>query len=114
MRAKKSATRRPGRPLYTKGERGQVAMHTHGLRRIVDYLHRVVPEPSGAPTDAQLLGRFVAQRDDDAFTVLVCRHGPMVWGVCQRVLRHRQDAEDAFQATFMLLARKASTIQSRQ
>jgi RNA polymerase sigma factor (sigma-70 family) len=89
-------------------------MQPHGLRRIVDFLHQVLPKPGGGATDAQLLGRFVTERDDEAFTVLVYRHGPMVWGVCQRVLRHRQDAEDAFQATFMLLARKASTILSRQ
>src|SRR6516164_4379781 len=89
-------------------------METHGLKRIVEYLHRVLPAPDGGPTDAQVLRRFVTQRDDDAFAVLVYRHGPMVWGVCQRVLRHRQDAEDAFQATFMLLARKAAGITSHQ
>jgi RNA polymerase sigma factor (sigma-70 family) len=61
-------------------------------------------------TDRQLLERFVRQRDEVAFAVLVQRHGPMVWGVCRRLLDHAQDAEDAFQATFVVLLRKAGSI----
>ncbi|OAI45957.1 hypothetical protein AYO44_12205 [Planctomycetaceae bacterium SCGC AG-212-F19] len=61
-------------------------------------------------TDEQLLERFVSQRDAAAFEELVRRHGPMVMRVCQRALRHAQDAEDAFQATFIVLARKAHVI----
>ncbi|MCI0457689.1 MAG: hypothetical protein L0Z62_12025 [Gemmataceae bacterium] len=60
--------------------------------------------------DQQLLERFVADRDEDAFTALVHRHGPMVTGVCHRLLRETHDAEDAFQATFLVLARKATSI----
>ncbi len=71
----------------------------------------------GAPeglSDAQLLERFVAARDEAAFEALVWRHGAMVLGVCLRVLRQADDAEDAFQATFLALVRKAGSIGKRQ
>src|SRR5262245_56013780 len=67
--------------------------------------------PAGdAPTDARLLESFLATRDESAFAALVQRHGPMVLGVCTRILRNRQDAEDAFQATFLVLVRRATSI----
>jgi|GEM_PF-3477493 len=69
--------------------------------------------PLTPPTsDAELLRSFVAARGEDAFTELVRRHGPMVLAVCRRVLSHSHDAEDAFQAVFLVLARKANTVRS--
>jgi RNA polymerase sigma factor (sigma-70 family) len=67
-----------------------------------------------ALTDAELAGRYAEHRDAAAFEVLVWRHGPMVWATCRRVLCHQQDVEDAFQATFLALARAAGTLGSRQ
>jgi RNA polymerase sigma factor (sigma-70 family) len=60
--------------------------------------------------DAELLARFVRQRDETAFEVLVHRHGPMVWSVCRRLLTRTEDAEDAFQAAFVVLLRRAGSI----
>lgn len=65
-------------------------------------------------SDGHLLDRFVAQREEPVFEAIVLRHGPMVWGVCRRVLRDHHDAEDALQATFLILARKAASIQPRE
>jgi RNA polymerase sigma factor (sigma-70 family) len=64
-------------------------------------------------SDAELLERFVSQRDEVAFEVILRRHGPMVFNVCLRVLRHAHDAEDAFQATFLVLAHKTTAIPPR-
>ena len=74
---------------------------------ILQYLRRVVGPVS---PDALLLARYIRQRDETAFTEIVQRHGPMVWGVCSRALPRSHDAEDAFQATFLVLARKAASI----
>jgi RNA polymerase sigma factor (sigma-70 family) len=85
-------------------------MAARHLHRIVEHLGGVLLWQNAAGTDAVLLERFLAHRDEMAFEVLVRRHGPMVMGVCQRILQNSHDAEDAFQATFLVLVRKASTI----
>ena len=83
----------------------RVSQVVRGLRAVL---------PGDAATDAQLLGRFAGQRDEAAFAELLRRHGPMVYGLCRRLLGNEQDAEDAFQATFLVLARKASAIARRE
>lgn len=65
-------------------------------------------------TDRRLLDDFAARRDETAFAALVARHGPMVLRVCRRLLHHEQDAEDAFQATFLVLARNGASIRKRE
>jgi RNA polymerase sigma factor (sigma-70 family) len=86
------------------------AGHPGTVLRILRSL--VVPPGTSALSDAQLLRRFAVCQEEAAFTALVHRHGGLVWGVCRHVLRHEQDAEDAFQATFLVLARKADSIRS--
>src|ERR1700720_2053877 len=76
------------------------------LDSVLQYLRRVALTGD----DTRLLERFTRERDEAAFERLVLLHGPMVLGLCRRLLRHEQDAEDAFQAAFLTLARKASAI----
>jgi DNA-directed RNA polymerase specialized sigma24 family protein len=64
-------------------------------------------------SDRHLLERFIAHKDEAAFAALVERHGAMVLDVARNVLHHRQDAEDVFQATFLVLARKAGSVRKQ-
>jgi RNA polymerase sigma factor (sigma-70 family) len=77
--------------------------------RLAGRLAALGPEPGDAP-DRALVARFAAGRDEEAFAELVRRHGPMVRRVCRAILAHEQDAEDAFQATFLVLARQARRV----
>jgi RNA polymerase sigma factor (sigma-70 family) len=85
------------------------------ISEVVQYLHSIIlrPEESGL-TDGELLGRFIEQRDTTAVAALMHRHGPMVWGVCRRLVANHHDAEAAFQATFLVLVRRASFIIPRE
>lgn len=82
------------------------------LRTALQYMcGNLRPKGEGALSDAHLLERWVMQRDEVAFELLLRRHGPMVFALCRRLLGRTQDAEDAFQATFLVLVRKAASIQ---
>jgi RNA polymerase sigma factor (sigma-70 family) len=81
---------------------------------VLRHLRQIVTaEEARTVTDQLLLERFARDCDGTAFEALVHRYGPLVHGVCRRVLYHWQDAEDAFQATFLILARKAGAISKR-
>jgi RNA polymerase sigma factor (sigma-70 family) len=85
-------------------------MATGQVRSLLRQIRRAIDPRQGGVPDTELLERFVAQRDEAAFEVLLWRHGPMVLNVCRRLLHQEQDAEDAFQATFLTLVRKARSI----
>lgn len=89
-------------------------MATNEWTRVIRTLHQaMLHRDEGGLTDGQLLESYVHSREEAPFAALVQRLGPMVWGVCRRVLRCHQDAEDAFQATFLVLVRRAASIRSK-
>jgi RNA polymerase sigma factor (sigma-70 family) len=88
-------------------------MATNQLSEVIHPLRRALfLRGEAGLTDGQLLQEYLSRREEAALAALVRRHAPMVWGVCRRVLRHHHDAEDAFQATFLVLVRKAASIAS--
>jgi RNA polymerase sigma factor (sigma-70 family) len=89
-------------------------MTTSPMSEVVRHLRRVALPDGARPSDGQLLDRFIAGRDEAAFEELVRRHGPMVLGVCRRLLHQPHDADDAFQATFLVLVRKARSVRPRE
>jgi RNA polymerase sigma factor (sigma-70 family) len=116
---------RDGKKVYQSGIKGGIVyrgpeprrerMPTSPITTFVQSLRRSALVRDGAGlTDGQLLTCFIERKDEAAFAALVQRHGPMVWGVCRRVVRSYHDAEDAFQATFLVLVRKAASVRPRE
>jgi RNA polymerase sigma factor (sigma-70 family) len=90
-------------------------MPTGYLHPLLCQIRRLATLQTGnSATDAELLERFVGRRDEAAFTHLLTRHGPMIWSVCRRILPDVHRAEDAFQATYLVLLRKAGAIGRRE
>ncbi len=80
------------------------------LSRVLDELQRTMGSAEAGDSDARLMERFIRHADEQAFVSLLRRHGPMVYGVCRRVLGNVDDTEDAFQATFLVLVRQAQSL----
>src|ERR1700704_1478392 len=90
-------------------------MATNPVNEVIQHLRSTMLLREGDElTDGQLLERCVSRGESGALEALVRRHGPMIWGVCRRILRNHHDAEDAFQATYLLLIRKAASVVPRE
>src|SRR5207248_11700303 len=92
----------------------RIAMPNTPVPGVLRRLRRALGRADSSATDAQLLERFLARRDEDAFALLGWRHERLVLTACRRILRDAQDAEDAFQATFLTLVRKGGSISRGQ
>src|SRR5262249_2555819 len=93
---------------------GYKIMASGQFSSILQHIRQLIgPGVTDQLTDSELLERFAARQDETAFQTLLQRHGPMVLGLCRSVLHDPNDAEDAFQATFLVLARKAGSIHKR-
>ena len=90
-------------------------MAESSIHQVVRHIRRLVGMTAmPCAEDRELLERFLNRQDEAAFATLIRRHGPMVLGVCRRVLGQAQDAEDAFQAVFLVLIRKAGSLSKRE
>ena len=90
-------------------------MTTNSMSEFIQRVRMAAPPPNGTgQTDGQLLADYIDRGDQAALTALVRQHGPMVWSVCRRLLDNYHDAEDAFQATFLVLVRRAAVIRPRE
>src|SRR5260370_40452229 len=89
---------------------GGRSMSANAVPTLLQHVRRLA---AAAASDEQLLTDFLARRSNDAFAALLGRHGPMVWGVCRRILHDAHEAEDGFQAPFLVLAGRAGAIRRR-
>ncbi len=90
-------------------------MATRQINSVLQYIRRLAEGREASPwTDQQLLDRFINKKEEAAFAGLVQRHGPMILALGWRILRNREDAEDIFQAAFLVLARKARSIRKQE
>ena len=97
---------------HTASTPDMTSEQSHSILREVR--RAVLRNDDGALTDGQLLQRFFDQHDEAAFELLVRRHGPLILGVCRRMLGNDADADDAFQAVFVVLVRKAAAFRTRR